>query len=449
MIRETTRSVSVPWLGAQVIAICGMVVFAGHGLGQEEKGRPPSGKGFAVAPEDWKELAPPARPEVLQRIAEQTRGNHEKIRTWQGTYACRVRQYLSEGPALDQFRKAFPEREVSALWQETEFAMHFAVDMASGSVYRSQETSATRWIPEGSDEPLEIPDYEPVDRRSVVTAEHYLDFDPKMVWPGFVMVPDHPEARGRRAAFRRDADWGRALGHGDLIDPRLLFCLSEDRTFAEELGLLVSAMKGDTGSLAKQRSDELLTVYEAGKPEETWYRLDQTLAGPNPANPSALRMTAICSPAAGFHPVSLLLSADEAGESPIREMQWQWKPYGEVLLPDEVRESLYRDGGKLRYQRELALDQSVLNATIDPSLFTYRGLGVQDGDLVMDEIEMACYMVRNGTLEKLADYDEEYTAAGDPGPRSPLVQWSLAAAGGLALLSVILLVLRIRRVRAA
>ena len=59
-------------------------------------------------------------------------------------------------------------------------------------------------------------------------------------------------------------------------------------------------------------------------------------------------------------------------------MQWQWKPYGEVLLPNEVRESLYRDGGKLRYQRELALEQSVLNATIDSSLFTYRGLGVRD-----------------------------------------------------------------------
>lgn len=72
-----------------------------------------------------------------------------------------------------------------------------------------------------------------------------------------------------------------------------------------------------------------------------------------------------------------------------------------------------------------------VNHPIDPSRFTYAGLGMRDGDLVMDRIEGVAYILRDGELCKLADFDTE------PEPRrgNRLLRWILGGIPAILLLA--------------
>ena len=384
-------------------------------------------------PKKWRQKTSSARIEILDMLANQARGNYEKIRTWKGTYVVHMKQYLSSKAVKDGFRREIPEDKASALWQEFDFTMSFAIDILSGSIYRSKQTKTMRFLREDSNETVTVPNTRPMDGCSIVTAEHYLQFDPKVVWPGFTTVPGQPEARNKRVAFREPPAVGKG-NHGDLMNPMDFFGFSDNQKFADELDVLSDAMKGRRGIETNRKSNQSVFIYEASEPGDTWYRLDETFAGPNSGKPSNLYMTVIFSHTAGFNAVSLLMTKDKAGQQPERTMSWQWKMVNGVYVPETVKESIYsKDGGKLVYQRELHLQECSVNGQLEPSQFSYKSFGMKDGELVMDNIDKACYIIKNGTPEKLANFDEKYIPAG-PGIGASLPRWKVMVCGGLLVL---------------
>ncbi|NQT15404.1 MAG: hypothetical protein HQ582_21790 [Planctomycetes bacterium] len=377
-------------------------------------------------------MDPSRRSEILQMLADHTKGNYEKIRTWQGTCAVRLQQSLSRAYVAKAFGGILEEQDVSALTQEFDFAMQFAVDIQSESIYRSKETSAMRFTKQGSKETVEIPGVKPADARSVVTREHYVDFSPKVRTPAFGVLPDHPEARDKRAAFRNPVEESEGHRRGDLMDPRDFFGFSSSYPFGEELIGYISAMKGESGEDLMRRANDRLTVYQAVDRDGTWCRLVMKLTAPDGA--SEIYSTTIWSPAAGFNPVRLVMAKDRAGEQPIRIMQWQWELSGDVYVPAWVSESTYGpEGGEPSYQRETTIEECAVNRPLEPGQFTYRGLGLAEGDLVLDRIEDVVYVMRDGEPEKLANFGEKYVAPDESAGFGPLVRWSLVAVGVVVL----------------
>lgn len=439
MTSERTRCVSIHWLGACAIAVGGIACVWNTGFAQEEHGRASSGEAYTAAPEDWVRVAPSDRATVLEMIADQTQGNYERIRSWKGTYHVRLRQLhpaeivqAITGGAIDGS---------SGLWQELDFTMRFAIDMASGSIYRSKETEEMRWVRAGSNEVVTVPNAMPADERSVVTVEHYLRFDPKVVWPGFVTVKDFPEARDKRAAFREPPARAERQGMGDLMDPRSFFFWSGRGGIENGLRNLTGMLKGDLGNELKKKSNDTVILYEATAPDGMWYRLDETFEEPSPVQ----YLSAIFSPAAGLNAVALSLAADQAGERPLRMARWQWKLFNGVHVPVKTKELQYSGkSGQLSFDRETELQECVVNEPLEPSQFTYQGLGMEDGELVMDNINNACYVIEGAELRKVADFDEEYIAPGQSRGLGPVGRWFLTAVGVVGLMAVILF-LRARR----
>ena len=264
------------------------------------------------------------RVKILEVLADQTKRNCERIRTWKGTYVVRVKQYLSRKAVQEEFAREIPQGKVVALWQDTTCTMRFVIDMASGSIYREKETTKMGFFREGSNETVKIPNVGPANGRSIVTTEHYLEFDPKVVWPGFVTVLGFPQARNKRAAFRESPEVvGRSFG--EFMDPRTIFGFSDNQKFWDEILALSKAAKGEMGDDLRKKMDELVSIYCATKPGEPWYRVNEVLTGPNSPKSSSIYMTAIWSCVAGFNPVELSLAKDQAGMRPTRRYQWRWE----------------------------------------------------------------------------------------------------------------------------
>jgi hypothetical protein len=165
----------------------------------------------------WTDVLPEQRLPALDFIAARVKANVERIHTWRGTYAYRNGQLLSESVVRNAFAGRLPNQNLGALMQEFEGRIGFAIDMASGNVYRDNRYNAMTFVKAGTKDIVEIRGVGVVDTRSIVTKDQYVYF-----WPDqratYSYLQHFPEARDKRMARR--ADRRQMSGHyGDMMDP--------------------------------------------------------------------------------------------------------------------------------------------------------------------------------------------------------------------------------------
>ncbi len=274
-------------------------------------------------------------------------------------------------------------------------------------------------------DPVDIPGTSAFDGRSVVNSEEYLTYSPEQVWGGFSFLPDNPEAQNKHVAFRESTEEAKNQAHGDLLDPTKFFGVNDERQFWDILGQYVDAERGGHGSNLP------LKLEEASKDGNRYYRTQMSFEKPE------LHVTMVWSAAAGFNPVSFAMSSDPAGERLLSVKQWEWRKSDDIYIPDSHREvSYFAQDGLVNYRRDVALTDSKLNQPIDPDLFTYRGLGMGDGDLIVDRIKKVVFIIKNGEAVKLANFKEGATPASSAGISLPMLMTSLSAIALLVLLAV-------------
>ena len=414
--------------------ICGTSLLVGTGMAAGQPGKASANTTSHVAADGWSEVNPSERVAVLEMIADQARGNYERIRTWEGTFAVSLQQLLGREFVAEALGRGSPAKDAVLLVQEFVYSVRVAIDMNTGNVFRDKETSRMTFFKEGTREIVIIPSASASDHRSVVTSEHYVHFPPKTVWPAFAMLPNHPKAQKKPAAFREPREQSEGLGFGDLMDPRDFFGFSATMRSWDELGLFIRAMRGENGEETKRMASERVVLYKGAGPGGPQYRLDAKLKSHRGSDDYFM---AIWSAGAGFNPVKYVLSADPLGKQPLRTLEWRWGQFDGVYLPAWFREANYvRDGGKLSHQREVTLEQCSLNQPLDSHQFDYQGLGLRDGDLVVDNIEKAMRVMKDGEAVKLANFGEEYVPPGTMGQSLPK-RWVFVAGASLLVLLLI------------
>ena len=169
----------------------------------------PALRDSTVVPKDltWSEVPPAEWVQVLHMLATRAKTNFEKVKTWKGSYRLLQRDLLDR-----KFLAHFPlaPKKVEPLIQEFDFKVNFALDTASGSIYRERESRNLRYLRPGTDEPAIGPPMGP-DIRSIVTADQSLEFDPE----GSLyrdQLPGHPETFNRHFAVRRPYQEGQCRG---------------------------------------------------------------------------------------------------------------------------------------------------------------------------------------------------------------------------------------------
>jgi RNA polymerase sigma factor (sigma-70 family) len=145
---------------------------------------PPASSGQREAPAEtdppppnliWTDVAPPDRQQIVEQLAAQSKGNYERIRTWQGSYAYVLRQYLDNNFVAQLLpAKNTPQGKNQPLMQEFDSVLKFVIDAGSDSIYRDIETSRMRFLKVGTDEEVKVPNVGAPDHRSIVTPELFL-----------------------------------------------------------------------------------------------------------------------------------------------------------------------------------------------------------------------------------------------------------------------------------
>ncbi len=207
------------------------------------------------------------------------------------------------------------------------------------------------------------------------------------------------------------------MREGGALDPRDLFKFDPVSFFWTGLELYARALWGELGADQKKVAEERLKIGQADGPGGRWYR--QQMSFTNPAGPM-LWVTTLWDPQAGYNPVSMVMAHDKPDGKLETRIEWRWKVIDGIYVPSTIKESIYRaSGGGLSKEQETKLKECVLNRPLRPHQFDEQGLGLADGDLVLNHLERVAYIIKGGAPVKLANFGERsvlHPAAVKPAP---------------------------------
>ena len=358
---------------------------------QKSSGVKPAAAEPAPEEADWRKVATDARASVLKKLSEATRSNYEKIRTWKGSFSIK---------SVSKFPASFVGLQESAgpLNREDDAIVDFAIDMASGNIYRDQRTNSMRVFHTKTREEISTQGLAPHDARSILTQEAFVEFQPAEPPVSYSNLPDVPALRKKHFAERHPAAEGRRPGASNVTtDPNTWFGFDPVDRFWVSLD---NVAKFITPEFEKENG-ERVTVEEAAGADGTWYRLRIRLNKP----PRETMWTTVFSPSAGLNPISDVLAAENKTLDPGgREYRWTWKRVDGIFVPATISQAVVELDGTLNHSYQIELQACELNRPLDAGQFDYAGLGLKDGYVVRDFINKAAYVIASGKPVKVADF---------------------------------------------
>lgn len=358
----------------------------------------------------WKDVGVDSRVQILDLLSGQIRANLEKIKTW--TVDCLVHSevYLSPVYVKNTFRERLPKESTPALIQESLSRFKIAIKMDSGAIYREQDTKRFRLLTTDTRRSIVIPGVAAIDNRSIVTPREYVYFTAKFPPMTFAVLPDHPEASQKRAAHREPPENARNLESAELLDPRYFFHCSTSGSSWAELEMYANFLSGKKGAeMQRDLSGRLRITQAVDDHSKTWYRIQLQIRF---ADGTVNVVTSVWSPLAGFNPVSLTFIEEVGGAEIVRRsVKWLWEKKSEdIFVPTYMSEVSHpKDPGDIdTFKRIVEVKEFALNKPLATSQFEYSALGLGNGDLILDEIEKAVFVMRDGLPRRLAAYNEPY-----------------------------------------
>jgi hypothetical protein len=165
------------------------------------------------------------------------------------------------------------------------------------------------------------------------------------------------------------------------------------------------------GADAKQILDDRVEICSFVEDGRTWYRINQDIG---PLGKPTARAISVWNPNVAYNLSSYRIETIPEGK-PVLTMSWKWKQVDDVYVPAESQLRRYNPtADSLTYSRDVVMEDCILNSPIDPEQFSYKGLGLKDGDVIYDRISKVINIYRNGNCEKLANYNERFSP--EPAP---------------------------------
>lgn len=355
----------------------------------------PAAPGGIEVPAQWREVGSvEKRIEVLEFLAAQCEANYEKLRTWRATYSIFGDVQHSVAYLRDRFKVDHPLRfQIKARVQ-------FVVDKESQATYFRHDRQSAQRLDVRTGKAVEDRDLSllPWDRL-VVTPESYLHAH---YGHGFGLLP---EVRNRPDLYARPLAYRDPPSQGD--DPLKGFRIYSFFTFLDREWIW-DDLRREADLLRKEDPKwkdlwrRAIKVYESKGVNGNWYKYDYQYTSPEGRQ---VFSRILFNPAAGYLPVENLNEGKDAGDAKrevLRHRVWQWKEFGGVYVPSyfkEVNNSAQETGPDIEEQ---VLLQCEVNKPVDPVQFTWAGMDLPEGTVVMDRVEGAAYLWERGKLNRLA-----------------------------------------------
>lgn len=358
----------------------------------------------------WEPIATNDIITVYNMLSTQTHGNYDRLRTWKGDGSVLVRRRASP----HEVRTLLPTAPATPLTQVVRFTLAIAIDLETNKIFYDKTDMKMSWVNTDTDQPVTVPGVRGENERAVLTSQDCLSFLPDAPPGDYDVLPDHPRARHKRAAFRDAAESSRSQLVKTLPDPRRYFGRSPGQRFWESLEGAVAALRGEgrRGAEGAKIVRDGLRLYQATGDGGVWYRQDEAYRHPGEKEASEFNRT-VWSAAAGFNPVSFDVWRGAFEKDLVYRVRWQWYSRDGIYVPAAVTEVMYTPGKDatqldLDHETEVKFANTVLNAPLAEQQFTYAALGLKNGDLVLDRVEDVVYIMNDGKAEKLANFHARF-----------------------------------------
>ncbi|QGQ24662.1 hypothetical protein F1728_19080 [Gimesia benthica] len=375
-------------------------------------------------PSSWVEITSRERLiSVLELIGHQTRGNYEKIHTWQGT-CNEINQSTLSISTLRQLGYSKLTFPISVSFT----AKHnFRIDLINNKIYSDYENGNAEFVNETDGKIVDVPFKREDSEKNIVTQEHYLSYSPNSPY----LNPFRTKIKTKTlpTAFRKDTRLAMFSLFSNSIDPRILMGPSAHHQFAYE-------MNGWADDIRKNKLPKsFLRIDEAKVEGETWFRVTNLYPDTGLKSRELIFYSAY-----GFNNSRLSdwSPGRKKNDEPHIIRNVRYTKVDGIFVPSEA---VIQRGTN---HRTLQFGDCSLNEPIKPAWFTLDGLALADGGLYMDDIEKVAYVNKSGSLEKLADYGIKNNSSfknivkAENNTNFPKYQFTLIAINILALLCILI-----------
>jgi hypothetical protein len=321
-------------------------------------------------------------PDILSMIAGRVRNNYLRIKTWQGG-ANAVIDYVYEGASAEKIFKTETDGlgEIPRIvCDHRERIADFALDIEKELLYVNNR----------SEKPLQYTDLErgrdlgakgiPGEERSILTKEYYIKCraDKRR----------NNDVTSRKAVKQSLKDCS-GCQKPPVFDPRESF--EAGKPVCEILHQILGKINKD-GEWKVDRYGLKVEEHKVG--DVTQYRI---IIPSKITENDILFSTLVFSGEEGFN--IILFQVTDVDDKILQNATWDYELVDGIYLPKETTQQNYmrKDGG-LSYSKKTSFKNTRINRPVSAETFTYKNLGLKNGDKFVDNIQGKECIYKDGEL---------------------------------------------------
>ncbi len=330
---------------------------------------------------------------ILTMIGERVRENHNKLITWQGKIKI-VTDSIDRGAIAERtFRERLKDDGQpipNTIVEQQEFFREFALDVQKELLYENYYPDRQKHHIMDLDTGRKLQLKENVRLGSgkfILTADFHIDCMENKNRDGVIVS---------HTVIKQNRPQGKVSCQSQIppvFDPRETMRVFGNPLW-ETLANYIAYINKHGPSSTFQGYTIKVEVEECNVGDVKKYKI--VLPGVLSGGPKVyLSLTLICSSQAGFNVVSYSKTADY--DKILEHKTWKYGLFSGVYLPVKKREVRYDPQGNLNSESTYTFIKQKVNKSIPEEVFTYKNLGLKDGDKFIDKIENKEYRYEAAT----------------------------------------------------
>lgn len=348
---------------------------------------------MAIDARDFGEAEAREAADVLDMLSVESRANFERIKEWKGVLKCEDKFYLTSEQFGDFARLSGIKATASSpVLKRVRAQVTFAVNLPNSQLFSEFHELDTVFREISSDRIINFPTL-PFWQKSIVGVGQCATIEPEQRYGQFELAPDTIPDHGK-AAFIDPEGIAKEMSLSTIIDPsdafELLSTPAWDLMTSYAHMLRLENMPRDAKTMMMHDGVSL----SVQKNSDSEYVITFTTG----AGERRSQHEFVFAETSGFNPIRHTVS-NAAGQM-VSVKSIEYEKIDDIHVPSRWRlASPTKDGQHWRFQRILEREQQDINKPIEPATFDLiGGLGLSEGDRVVNRIENAIYVVQDEAL---------------------------------------------------
>jgi len=330
--------------------------------------------------------------EFLDTAATLTKANYESIVNWQGE--IRIQEdnyYYGEQCRHLPIAEGVQGAGSNCIRRRVTGFEEFVIDMNNNKLYTELVPTVKYRALDLNQDIVVNERYSPI--KSIVTSDEYLSYEPLYMHAFDTLKNGKKFREHTKAAFRMPVEKAKGEQWGNVRDPRKYFSQGA-RTTSENLYAIRSVVTNDVNSAIGSHFDISITEEKAS--DRTKYTIQNRIRS---LIKKDIDIIMTLDSSVGFNLTSRKV-VDSSGKT-LQTLNFAYEEIKGVYLPKSIHFVIFSPFQQKLFDSRITFTKSILNVwneSIPTETFTYKNLGLQNGDKFIDKIQDKEYTYQDGNL---------------------------------------------------